>query len=95
MKQMITRLDDDLHSRLKARAAVEDRSVNELVIAILTGALDGAATRQAIRDRAWATGRLVVPEPPTRTPRPDEVELAARGFGDAVSGALERERSAR
>ena len=92
---MIARLDDELHSRLKARAAAADRSVNDLVIAALTAVLDGTSTRAAIRDRARATGRLVVPEPPATTPKSGEVEAATRGFGDAVSTALEQERSAR
>jgi len=92
---MITRLDDELHSRLKSQAAAQNRSVNHLVIAVLTAAVDGPVTRHAIRDRARALGRLVVPEPPTTPPRPDEVEAAVRGFGDAVSTALERERAAR
>ncbi len=92
---MITRLDDELHARLKARAAAEDRSVNDLVIAALTASLDEPPTRRAIRDRAWASGRLVVPDPPARTPDPAEVEQSTRGFGDAVSAALDEERSAR
>jgi plasmid stability protein len=88
---MITRLDDELHARLKAQAATEGRSVNELVVWALTTVLDGATSRRAIRERARATGRLVVPEPPRHRPQ----DVQTRGFGDAVSVALDEERSER
>jgi plasmid stability protein len=95
MRQMITRLDDELHARLKAQAAAENRSVNDLVIGVLAAALDGTTSRWAVRERARATGRLVVPEPPPDRPHHQDAVDATRGFGDAVSSALERERSAR
>jgi antitoxin FitA len=92
---MIARLDDDLHARLKARAAAEGRSVNELVIQALAAALDGGTSRRAVRERARATGRLVVPEPSGPTPPRDEVIAGTRGLGAAVSEALAAERAAR
>lgn len=52
MRQLITRLDDDLHARLKARAQAEGRSVNALVVEALervTGAPVDA--RAALRQR--------------------------------------------
>lgn len=90
---MITRLDDELHSRLKAQAAVEGRSLNELVVWALTTVLDSSTSRRAVRERARSTGRLVVPEAPLVRPR--HVEAETRGFGDAVSTALDEERSQR
>lgn len=90
---MITRLDDELHNRLKAQAAVEGRSVNELVVWALTTVLDGSTSRRAVRERARSTGRLVVPEPPLA--RPGHAESETRGYGDAVSTALDEERSER
>ncbi|HEV8557398.1 MAG TPA: toxin-antitoxin system HicB family antitoxin [Actinophytocola sp.] len=92
---MITRLDDELHARLKEQAAVEGRSVNEFVIAALTLVLDGSTARRSVRERARATGRLVLPDPPAETPSWRDVELVSREFGTAVSEALEAERSAR
>ena len=92
---MITRLDDELHARLKAQAQAEGRSVNELVINVLSLALKGETSRQAVRERARVTGRLVVPEPPDQTPHRHDIVTSTRGFGDAVSTALAEERSAR
>ncbi|HET9142818.1 toxin-antitoxin system HicB family antitoxin [Actinophytocola sp.] len=82
---MITRIEDELHARIKAQAASEGRSVNEFVVRALILALDGSTGRQAVRERARATGRLVVPEPP----------VGAVVEGRAVSAALAEERSAR
>jgi plasmid stability protein len=93
---MITRLDDELHAKLKAHAAAEDRSVNDLVIDALTVALDEKAGRRAIRERARSSGRLVVPEPDgAEDPDLDEVIASTRGLGSAASAALDAERSAR
>jgi len=83
MKQVIIRLDDALHARLKEQAAAEGRSINEFVVAALTRALDSSTARRAFRERARAMGRLVVPDPPARIPSWSEVE------------ALEAQRSAR
>lgn len=92
---MITRLDDELHARLKAQAAMEGRSINEFVVAALTQVLDGTTPRRAFRERARAMGLLVVPEPPATTPSWDEVDAISREAGMAVIEALEAERSAR
>ena len=95
MRQMITRVDDELHARLKAQAAAENRSLNDLIVEALTAALDERAGRRAVRERARASGRLVVPEPTGEVPSRDEVIAATRGLGTAVSSALDEERSAR
>jgi plasmid stability protein len=92
---MITRLDDDLHARLKARAATEGRSVNDLVIEALNQVLEAATTRQAVRERARTSGRLVVPEPPGAPARGKMRDALPEGFGGAVRAALDAERSAR
>lgn len=92
---MITRLDDELHALLKERAAAANRSVNDLVIAYLSAALDAKVTRRAVRDRARATGRLVTPEKPVHTEPRESVIAGTRGAGTAVSSALEAERTAR
>ena len=92
---MITRLDDELHARLKEQAALEGRSVNELVVAALTQVLDGTTPRRAFRERARAMGRLVVPEPPATTPSWDELDAISPESGMAIMEALEAERSTR
>ena len=74
---------------------MEGRSVNELVVAALTQVLDGSTPRRAFRERARATGRLVVPEPPETTPGWDEIDAISRESGMAVIEALEADRSAR
>lgn len=94
MKQLITRLDDELHARLKQRAAAEGRSVNDLVTRALANAVEQPMTRQAVRSRAEATGRLVVPEQPDTTPDAAAVREATRGCGQAASEALAAERAA-
>src|SRR5690242_4509077 len=64
MRQLIARVDDDLHARLRERAAHEGRSVNTLVNEILAAAVAGGDRRTALRMRARATGRLVLPPRP-------------------------------
>jgi plasmid stability protein len=93
MRQLITRIDDDLHERLKARAASEGRSVNALVVEVLSAAAE-QNEREALRARLSRRGRLVVPPQPAATDRAAALE-ATRGAGSAVSEALEAERSAR
>ncbi|RLK60753.1 toxin-antitoxin system HicB family antitoxin [Actinokineospora cianjurensis] len=95
MKQLITRVDDGLHARLKARAAGTNRSVNDLVVEALVAVLDGGENRRAVRERARAAGLLVVPEVTGPVDTRDEVIAATRDSGDAISSALDEERSAR
>jgi hypothetical protein len=90
---MITRLDDELHARLKAQADAEGRSVNELVVRALSWALGDARGRDGVRERARTSGRLVLPVPPDDGQGRDEVIESTRGLGTAVSAALEEERS--
>jgi plasmid stability protein len=95
VRQLITRLDDDLHARLKARAAAEGRSVNALVVEILAAEVTPSNRRERLRRRAKAAGWLVVPPRPDRAPSWEAVEEATRGAGTAVSEALEAERARR
>jgi plasmid stability protein len=94
MRQLITRVDDDLHARLRQRAAEEGRSVNSLVNDILAAAVAGGDRRAALRMRARATGRLVLPPQPAKVPSHQVVERATRGSGLAASEALTAERAA-
>lgn len=95
MKQMLTRLDDRLHDRLKAQAAAEGRSMNDLVTAILNAAVEDAHTRSAVRARARAAGMLVVPDKPRSAPTYAELVAASEGAGTAASEALAAERESR
>ena len=92
MKQLITRIDDDLHRRLKERAAEEDRSLNDLVSSVLAAAVqDDAALRRRV-DRSGL--RVLPPQPPVRQSRAAVIERQ-RGSGRAVSEALAADRDVR
>lgn len=95
MRQLITRLDDDLHTRLKAMAQAEGRSVNALVVE----ALEQVAglpidARAALRLRAREAGLLVVPPEPGQAMPRDRVIASTRGSGTSVGEALAAERDA-
>jgi plasmid stability protein len=95
MRQLITRVDDDLHARLRLRAIQEGRSVNALVNDILAAEVSRGDPRSALRMRARASGRLVVPPAPARTPSRDAVARATRVAGTAASEALLLDRADR
>jgi hypothetical protein len=73
MRQIITRVDDDLHARLKQRAAEEGVSLNAFVVDALETALEaGPSTpRERLRRRAKRLGIEFVKRPPG-TPPPDD-----------------------
>ena len=93
MKQLITRIDDDLHRRLKERAAEQGRSLNDLVSSVLAAAVqdDTASLRRRI-DRSGL--RVVPPQPPAPRSREAVIERQ-RGSGRAVSEALAADRGLR
>jgi plasmid stability protein len=95
MRQLITRIDDDLHRRLKQRAAEQDRSLNDLVTSILEAAMRDKA--ESLRQRIESSGLRVYPPrtvpPPVRSR--EEILESLRGTGTAVSEALAEERDAR
>lgn len=97
MRQLITRIDDALHARLKARARDESRSVNALVTGILEEAVPDESPRERFRRRLKAEGRLVeieVSKEPTLSR--DEVRELLRGdAGKAILDALEEDRADR
>jgi plasmid stability protein len=95
VRQLITRIDEDLHRRLKERAAVERRSVNALVTDVLTSAVAGPDTPARVKERARALGLAVVPDMPPDVLSREAALALTRGFGTAVSDALEAERTAR
>lgn len=93
MRQLITRVDDELHAKLKARADAEGRSVNSLVVDALAAAVEQAGSVSLVRLRAGA--RVFQPPRPARVPSREEAERAGAGAGTAVSEALTADRSAR
>lgn len=96
MRQLITRIDDALHHRLKQRARDEGRSVNALVTAILEEAVPDETPRERLRRRLRARGMLVELEVPEDVPTLEEVQEMLRGdAGRAVLEALEEDRADR
>ncbi|MGQ0775560.1 MAG: FitA-like ribbon-helix-helix domain-containing protein [Pseudonocardiales bacterium] len=93
MKQLISRIDDDLHQRLKERATREGRSLNDLVADVLAAAV--LDRRESFSRRLERSGlRVLPPAPMQRSPSLDDVLDANRGSGTAVSDALQAERDA-
>jgi antitoxin FitA len=94
MRQLIARIDDGLHRRLKLRAASEGRSVNAVVSDLLNAGLAGEPGSQ-IADRIRDAGIRVVPELEGRPPSRDAAIRSTAGWGRSVSEALAEERAAR
>lgn len=86
---MITRIDDELHARLKARAEAEGRSMNDLVTEALRGVVAKTETRAEWKRRLIAEGKLITFEPEGEAPGHDKLEELSRGWGTAVSEALD------
>jgi plasmid stability protein len=94
VRQLIARIDDDLHARLKERAAAERRSLNSLVRELLVRGLP-QNPREELRARAEASGLRVTPRPEGRPPSREAAIAATRGAGRSASGALTAERARR
>jgi plasmid stability protein len=93
---LITRIDDDLHRRLKERARDQGRSVNALVTTILEEAVPDESPRERLRRRLRERGMLVELHAPEPTLTRDEVREMLRGdAGRAVLEALEEDRADR
>lgn len=95
MRQLIARIDDALHARLKRRARQEGRSLNAVVTEILATAVDGEDAKARVRRRLDALGMRVVIERPRRVRSRDAVIASTKGVGRAVSRALAEERRRR
>ncbi|MGH3426995.1 MAG: FitA-like ribbon-helix-helix domain-containing protein, partial [Mycobacteriales bacterium] len=59
MKQLISRIDDDLHQRLKRRATQEGRSLNDFVAEVLARAV--ADERESFARLLERSGLRVLP----------------------------------
>lgn len=96
VRQLITRIDDDLHRRLKERARDQRRSVNALVTEILEQSVPDESPRERFRRRLKARGMLVELDVPENAPSLEEVRELLRGdAGKAVLEALEEDRADR
>lgn len=97
MKQLIARIDDRLHARLKERARLEGRSLNALVTEALEEAAPELSPRERFRERLRAAGRLYEPPPPTEPvlSRDEVLELTRGDAGRAILEALEADRASR
>ena len=93
MKQLLTRIDDELHARLKARAEREGRSLNDLVTEALHELAPPLSEEQRALAKLEAAGMLVKVEPSGAATGRDGV-FAVR-TGGAVSAELARDRRAR
>ncbi|MGH2747904.1 MAG: toxin-antitoxin system HicB family antitoxin [Actinomycetota bacterium] len=95
MRQLIARVDEDLHGKLKAQAKAEGRSLNALVTELLRTGISRNKTEARVRARL-RTGELrVVPDSTRRAPSREAAIRATRGAGRAASRALKADRQAR
>lgn len=94
MRQLITRIDDDLHARLRDRARGEGRSVASLVREVLTTAVL-PDDRIGVQGRLARSGLVVRPDAPPHVPTLEDVLRRTRGAGTAASAALDAERGDR
>lgn len=95
VRQLLTRIDDDLHARLKERARREGVSVNALVTGWLKAAVGEDGGLGEVRARASRLGLAAEVHAPPAAPSLDEVLALTAGAGTAVSDALAAERAAR
>jgi plasmid stability protein len=93
VRQLIARIDEDLHRRLKERAAREGRSLNDLVSDVLAAAADDEAA--SFRRRLDRSGLRVLPPVPPVPDQRDDPGDEEPSAGDAVLEALLAERDAR
>jgi plasmid stability protein len=102
MKQLLLRVDDDLHARLTERAKREHRSVNAIANEILAvvGESNGRTQTEKVRARAAALGMLAPPlKAVERGEHVRDVELlraevleSMRGVGEILDRILDEDR---
>lgn len=97
MRQVIARVDDDLHTKLKSKAAQEGRSLNDLLVEALEAAAKSPADgRAALRRTMAGLGMLAsrsaaAPNPKTR----DRLISKLSSGGEAIVEALDSDRATR
>lgn len=95
MKQLITRIDDELHARVRHKAADEGTSVNELVKNLLEAAVRQSETVPQWKARMSDAGRVVTIEPDGPAPGRDRVAQLLQGAGSDIDEHLEWSRAER
>lgn len=83
VRQLIARIDDDLHARLKARAKAEGRPLNALVTEALEAIVARPIDKAAVLRRRIAKAGLLAQTPQPSDPplAPDELHALTRGKG--------------
>ena len=95
VKQLLFRVSDEVHRRLTARAARDERSVNSVATEILDAAADAdeGDRRERLRARAATLGILrATPATPVTATRRRKVVASTRGIGPVVDQLLVEER---
>lgn len=95
VKQLLLRVPDELHGRLKARAVRAGRSVNAVATEILDAAVDAdeGDRRTRLQARATALGVLQpTSAPPVRPARRHRILASTRGLGPVLDRLLAEER---
>jgi antitoxin FitA len=95
VKQLIARIDDQLHRKLKERAEIEGRSLNAVVVDALQATVV-TNERAMVRSRLRDAGLLLEPAPAPVAPLDEDAIIeSTHGVGRAVSDALQADRDSR
>jgi hypothetical protein len=102
VKQLLLRVPEDLHRRIRARAAREGRSMNAVAGAILDASADNDLSappepltpQQRLRARAAALGMLSkgIPARPMSKAERDRIIASTRGIGPVLDRILDEDR---
>jgi antitoxin FitA len=95
MKQLITRVPDEVLDACKRRAKAEGVSMNAFVNRLLAQAAEEDERSAALERRIAAAGLTVRVTPSMQPPGLDEALELTRGAGSALSEALEWSRGDR
>jgi plasmid stability protein len=104
VKQLLLRVPEDLHRRIRARATREGRSMNAVAGAILDASADDDLSapptpltpQQRLRARARALGMLSeVPAPEMSKAERDRIIASTRGIGPILDRLIDEDREDR
>ena len=99
VKQLLLRVPEDLHRRIRARAAREGRSMNAVAGAILDASTDAEEStpltpQQRLRARAAALGMLSreIPARPVSKAERGRIIASTRGIGKVLDRIIDEDR---
>jgi hypothetical protein len=104
MKQLLLRVPEDLHRRIRARAAREGRSMNAVAGAILDASTDDdlgthppstpPTPQERLRARARALGMLsrAIPAPVMSKAERDRIIASTQGIGPVLDQIIDEDR---